>query len=166
MDRKNRLPDYSTIIGEGAEIEGDIRFCGGIHIDGKVIGDVSGMSEDGCALTLSRSGVIQGDLEVAHVVLDGTVIGDVRASNRAELAPGARIEGDLYYNALEMMEGAQVNGKLLHVDQGQPPRLTLQGAEAQQARGAVDDEKGNVAETPTHGEIEADKLTPGGEGHT
>jgi cytoskeletal protein CcmA (bactofilin family) len=166
MELKKRLPDYSTIIGEDAEIEGDIRFCGGIHIDGKVIGDVSGISDDGCALTLSQSGVIEGDLEVAHVVLDGTVIGDVRASHRAELAPGARVEGDVYYDALEMAEGAKVNGKLLHVDQLQSPRLALPGAEIQQTRGAVDDENGNIAKTPIGGEIETDKLTPGGEGNT
>jgi cytoskeletal protein CcmA (bactofilin family) len=166
MNLKNRLPHYSTIVGEGTEIEGDIRFCGGIHIDGKVMGDVSGTSEDGCALTLSQSGIVQGDLAVAHLVLDGTVIGDVRVSNRAELAPGARVEGDLYYDVLEMAEGAKVNGKLLHVDQVQSPRLALPGAETQQARGAVADEKGKVAGTPTGGEIEADKLTPGGQGHT
>jgi len=161
-----RLPDYATIIGEGTEIEGDIRFYGSIHIDGKVIGDVSGMAEDGCALTLSQSGIIRGDLEVAHVVLDGTVIGDVRASHRAELAPGARVEGDLYYDALEMAEGAKVNGKLLHVDQAQPPRLAMQGPETQHAGGTVGDEKGKVAETSTGGEIETDKLLPSGEGHT
>ena len=116
MIKKNRLPDYRTIIGEGTEIAGGVRFSGGLHIDGKVIGDVVGVAEEGCALTLGRSGVIQGDLDVAHVVLDGSVIGEVRAMNRAELTTGARIEGSLYYGVLEMSEGAEVNGKLLRVD--------------------------------------------------
>jgi cytoskeletal protein CcmA (bactofilin family) len=113
--KKERLPDYSTIIGKGTEIAGGMRFSGGVHIDGTVAGDVKGV--DGCALTLGRSGVIQGDLDVAHVVLDGTVIGDVRASSRAELAFGARIEGNVYYGVLEMAEGAEVNGKLLRIDE-------------------------------------------------
>ena len=89
-----------------------MRFTGGVHIDGSISGDVVGSSQDGCALTLGRSGVIRGNLGVAYVVLDGAVVGDVRASHRAELAPGARIDGDLYYGALKMAEGAEVNGKL------------------------------------------------------
>jgi cytoskeletal protein CcmA (bactofilin family) len=71
-------------------------------------------------LTLGRSGVIQGNLDVAYVVLDGAVVGNVRASHRAELAPGARIDGDLYYGALKMAEGAEVNGKLLRIDEVRP----------------------------------------------
>jgi|GEM_PF-5021719 len=76
---KQQLPDYRSIIGEGTEIEGKIRFAGALHIDGKVIGDVS-ESSDECALTLGQSGVIEGNVDVAHVMLDGTIKGDVRAT--------------------------------------------------------------------------------------
>lgn len=117
MANIKRLPDYVTVIGEGTEIAGVVRFAGGMHIDGKVIGDVIGVSENGCALTLGRTGVIEGDLDVARVVLDGAVIGNVRAAQRAELAPGACIEGSLCYGVLEMAEGAEVNGKLLRTDE-------------------------------------------------
>jgi cytoskeletal protein CcmA (bactofilin family) len=120
--KKKRLPGYVTVIGEGTEVAGGLRFWGGLHIDGRVTGDVCGLSEDGCALTLGRSGVIQGNLDVAHVVLDGKVIGDVRAADRAILASGARIEGTLHYGVLEMAEGAEVNGKVLRIGE-------LQGGE-------------------------------------
>lgn len=93
--KRQRLPTYSSIIGEGTEIVGKIRFVGALHIDGKVVGDVSGQSSDECALTLGQSGVVEGNVDVAHVVLDGTIKGDVRAVHRAELKPGARIEGKL-----------------------------------------------------------------------
>jgi cytoskeletal protein CcmA (bactofilin family) len=125
MGKKIRFPDYATIIGEGTEVAGDIRFDGGLHIDGKVTGDVSGISQEGCALTVGGSGTVEGNLDVAYVVIGGTVVGDVRASVRAELAPGARIEGTLYYGVLEMAEGAEVNGKVLHIDAADTPRLML-----------------------------------------
>ena len=136
MARKNRrLPDYATIIGEGTEVAGGIRFFGGMHIDGTVVGDVSGQAEEGCALTLGQSGTIQGNLDVAHVVLDGAVIGDVRASRRAELASGARIEGNLHYGDLVMAVGAKVNGKLLALDEMDAAQSDVRAADEKPAGG-------------------------------
>jgi len=40
------------------------------------------------------------------------VTGDVVVSVRLELAPQARIDGDLRYHTLEMAAGAQVNGRI------------------------------------------------------
>lgn len=131
--KKRQLPDYASIIGEGTEVAGGIRFSGGMHIDGTVVGDVSGQAEDGCALTLGRRGTIQGNLDVAHVVLDGAVIGDVRASRRAELASGARIEGNLHYGDLVMAVGAKVNGKLLALDEMKAAQLHIKVAEETRA---------------------------------
>ncbi len=125
---KRRFPDYVTIIGPETEVRGEIRFTGGLHIDGKVMGDVAGSATEDCGLTLGRTGVIEGNLDVARVVIDGTVIGDVRAVGRAELAPGARIEGTLFYGVLEMAEGAEVNGKVLHISDEVTPRLAFHGA--------------------------------------
>ena len=124
--KKLRFPPYATIIGNGTEVIGEVRFDGGLHVDGKVVGDVTGGAEERCALTLGPTGIIEGNLDVPYAVLGGTVIGDVRARHRAELASGARIEGTLYYGLLEMDEGAEVNGKLVHFDDAAPLRLGYQ----------------------------------------
>ena len=42
-------------------------------------------------MMLGQSGVIEGNVDVAHVVLDGLVKDDVRATYRAELKSGARL---------------------------------------------------------------------------
>jgi len=124
--KRQQLPAYSSIIGEGTEITGKIRFVGTLHIDGKVVGDVGGQSSDGCALMLGQSGVIEGNVDVAHVVLDGLVKGDVRATYRAELKSGARIKGRLYYDKLEVPEGAEINGELVRINDSQTPQLLYQ----------------------------------------
>jgi cytoskeletal protein CcmA (bactofilin family) len=128
--KRRRLPPYATVIGPGTEITGDVRFQGCLHIDGRVSGDVIGHADRGCALTLGTAGVVEGNLTVAHVILDGTVVGDVRAAERAELASGARIEGTVYYGVLEMDEGAEVNGKLVHLDGAETLRLEYQRSES------------------------------------
>lgn len=52
-------------------------------------------------------------LQVATVILNGTVSGDVRSAERIELASRAKVDGDVYYHLIEMAMGAQVNGSLV-----------------------------------------------------
>jgi cytoskeletal protein CcmA (bactofilin family) len=42
------------------------------------------------------------------------VKGDVRATERVELGPKARVIGNVQYKLIEMSIGAEVNGKLIH----------------------------------------------------
>ncbi len=49
------------------------------------------------------------------VELRGTVRGDIHASGRVALGPGARVEGDLHYGAIEMAAGAHIKGKLVRL---------------------------------------------------
>ena len=105
--------DVSTIIGEGTVVRGDIVYAGGLHIDGKVIGNVSAEKGSLATLTLSQLGSIQGNIDVPMVVIDGEVQGDVSASERVQLIANARIAGNVEYNLIEMEVGAQVNGQLV-----------------------------------------------------
>ena len=53
-------------------------------------------------------------MRVPTVILNGTVSGDVRSDDRIELAAQAEVNGDVYYNLIEMAMGAAVNGSLVH----------------------------------------------------
>jgi cytoskeletal protein CcmA (bactofilin family) len=65
---------------------------------------------------------VQGEIRVPHAVINGQVQGDVHASERLELAPQARITGDVRYRTLEMAAGAQVNGRMTHAGDVAAPR--------------------------------------------
>jgi cytoskeletal protein CcmA (bactofilin family) len=126
--QKLRAPKISTVIGSGTEIRGDIQFSDGLHVDGVIKGDVQSDPQDMSAtLTLSELGTIQGNVRVANVMLNGTVVGDVVAGNQVELAPKARITGTLTYALLEMSMGAEVNGKLIHANEQDPLKLEFDG---------------------------------------
>lgn len=103
-----------TLIGRHTEVLGDVRFSGGLHVDGKVKGKVLTSGEKASSLSVSESGAIEGDVRVPHIVLNGTVIGDVHASEKITLAAKARVTGNVYYKIIEMEGGAQVNGQLVH----------------------------------------------------
>lgn len=112
---KNRKATrIDTLVGQHTEIQGDIRFSGGLHIDGTVKGNVIAENDGRSMVSLSECGTIEGELNVPYVVLNGVVIGDVHSSEHVELASKARITGNVYYNLIEMAIGAEVNGKLVH----------------------------------------------------
>ena len=110
-----------TLIGQGSEINGDLIFSGGLHVDGKIVGNVIAEEGSTAILILSEFGCIEGEVKVPNMVLNGEVIGDVIGSTRVELAPKSRVKGSVYYNLLEMAIGAEVNGGLIH----QPPGSQL-----------------------------------------
>lgn len=112
-----------ALVGPNTRVNGDIQFKGGLHIDGVVKGNVSADPDTGATLTIADSGTVDGGVSVPFVLLNGIVKGDVFASQRVQLGPTARVIGNVYYNLIQMSEGAEINGKLVHQPEGQVPLL-------------------------------------------
>ncbi|MDX1572799.1 MAG: polymer-forming cytoskeletal protein [Methylophaga sp.] len=104
-----------TLIGENTHIKGDVHFSGGLRIDGAVSGNIIADEGEAAMLTLSEKGRIQGEIHVAHQLINGRVNGHIYASEHVELAAKAHIDGNVFYRFLEMAMGAEVNGQLVHV---------------------------------------------------
>ena len=102
-----------TLIGRSARIQGDVEFSGGLHIDGEVTGNVRVVPGGAASVSVSEHGVIEGSLEAPHVVLNGTVNGDIIASERVVLGAKARVRGDVSYGVIEMALGAEITGRLI-----------------------------------------------------
>ncbi len=112
--KKNKSTSrIDTLIGRHTHIKGDISFSGGLRIDGSVAGNVNATADDTSLLTLSDHGNIEGEVRVPNIIINGEVNGNVYASQHVELAPKARINGNLYYRMLEMAMGSEVNGHLI-----------------------------------------------------
>ncbi len=123
---KKRKPNrVDSLIGQQSHILGDVRFGGGLHVDGAIKGSVIAESDERATLTVSDRGTIEGEVRVPHIILNGHVKGDVYASEHIELASSARVEGDVYYALIEMAMGAEVNGKLVRIVEQTRPALAL-----------------------------------------
>jgi cytoskeletal protein CcmA (bactofilin family) len=109
-----------SLIGMSTSIEGDVHFKGGLRIDGRVKGNVIADASQISMLVISEDAVVEGEVRVAHLVVNGKIVGPVFSSELLELQPKARITGDVYYKALEMHGGALVSGKLTHDQIGEP----------------------------------------------
>jgi cytoskeletal protein CcmA (bactofilin family) len=103
----------TTLIAEGALVEGAIRFSGVLEIEGRVNGDISTFANGQAVLRVMKNGQIFGNVEVPLVIINGSVTGNIRSTDHIELGANAVVSGDVYYNLIEMMRGAQVNGSLL-----------------------------------------------------
>ena len=112
--KPKQTAQIDSLIGQNTEINGDVIFSGGLHVDGKIKGNVISAEGDDSVLTLSERGTIEGEVKVPNVVVNGTVIGDVHALTHVELATQARVHGNVYYSLIEMAMGAEVNGNLVH----------------------------------------------------
>ena len=115
-----------TLIGQGAVINGDLVFSGGLHVDGNINGNVIAEEGSNAILILSESGRIEGEVKVPNMVLNGEIVGDVYGAIRVELAPKSRVKGSVYYNLIEMAIGAEVNGGLIHQPDGLQPQKVLE----------------------------------------
>ena len=111
--RKQTSTRIDTLLGRTANLNGDLEFSGGLHLDGRVNGNVRSNAEDGGALSVSESGVIEGRVEVTNIVMNGTVNGDMYARERLVLGGKARVNGNVLYGVIEMAPGAVITGKLV-----------------------------------------------------
>jgi cytoskeletal protein CcmA (bactofilin family) len=119
-EKKNATARIDTLIGKSASVQGDVEFSGGLHIDGRVTGSVRVSSGATGALSVSEHGVIEGSVEAPQVVVNGRVNGDIMASERVVLGAKARVQGNVHYGVIEMALGAEITGKLVPRNNGEP----------------------------------------------
>jgi cytoskeletal protein CcmA (bactofilin family) len=118
MFKGKQKSTIDSLIGVTSTIEGNLHFRGGLRIDGRIKGNVIADLNEPSMLVISENASIDGEVRAAHVVVNGEINGPVYSSELLELQPKAKISGDVFYKALEMMNGAVVAGKLSH-DHGQ-----------------------------------------------
>jgi cytoskeletal protein CcmA (bactofilin family) len=112
--KKIKAAQIDTLIGKNTVVKGDIHYRGGLHIEGKVQGNLVAESNEKTVLIVSEKGCVEGDVRGPVVILNGMIEGDVHSTATLELAQHAKVKGNVYYKLLEMEVGAEVNGSLIH----------------------------------------------------
>ena len=102
------LQAISTLISDGAIIEGNLKAPAYARIDGNVKGDVT--IDEG--LILGEKGVINGNVNTKEMVVYGTVNGNLTVYS-LEIRSTGKINGDIKTQTLAVESGAVYNGNLL-----------------------------------------------------
>ncbi|OGI58462.1 MAG: hypothetical protein A2V58_03550 [Candidatus Muproteobacteria bacterium RBG_19FT_COMBO_61_10] len=127
-----------TLIGSKTEIKGDVQFTGGLRIDGKIRGNILALGDGNSMLVLSEHAEVTGNVTVPHIIVNGRIDGNVRATERIELQNKGEITGDVSYKVIEIAAGAAINGALTR-EAGKGAVVTrLKQAEANTAKRDAD----------------------------
>lgn len=105
----------TTLISSDTVVVGDLRFSGNLDVEGLVQGNIVAHPDKEALLRIIGEGRVEGEIHVPSVVINGEVKGSVYASKQLDLAPRSRVDGNVYYNLVEMAAGAEVNGSLMHM---------------------------------------------------
>ncbi len=106
-------PGYS-IIDARMSIRGEIDTDGTVRVEGKIEGT---LHRAGTLIVTSHGGVV-GDVEAGDVTVAGIIHGNVNATGRVEIEPGAEVHGQIRAHTMQLHEGATIHGQ---VSVGAPP---------------------------------------------
>jgi cytoskeletal protein CcmA (bactofilin family) len=101
--------DGATLNGfldRGSHFHGELTFEETFRIDGKFEGKIRSGSE----LILGETADVDAEVEVGRVSINGTFKGRIRAQERIDLLPRARVFADLASPVLKIEEGARFEG--------------------------------------------------------
>lgn len=103
--------NITSLISVDSVITGDIKSSSGYKIDGKVIGNITILSDKDSLLLITEHAFVEGNLEAPRIYIYGKVRGIVRAKE-IRLSASANVDGEMYYEKLIVSEGAEVLGYL------------------------------------------------------
>jgi cytoskeletal protein CcmA (bactofilin family) len=91
----------------------DVTFEGVLHFDGHSTGNIR---SPGGALVVTKRGIVDADIEVGIAVINGTVNGNIVATERVVLDSEAVVKGDIFTPHLSVKPGALFDGDCLPVN--------------------------------------------------
>ena len=97
-----------SFFGSDPELNGEISFVDMIRVNGHIAGSVH--SQKG-TLIVDTTARVDASVDVAIAVISGTVTGDIIAHQRVELAPSAKIYGNIWTRSLAIQSGAIFEGE-------------------------------------------------------
>ncbi len=99
-------PEITTVLGKGSAFDGKLTFEGAVRIDG----DFSGEIRTQGTLIVGESAKLEAQIVAARIIIEGTVRGDITASESIEIHAPARVYGNLATPALEIQRGSLFEG--------------------------------------------------------
>lgn len=107
LSKGSKDSEIISLLGKGTEIDGDINFSGGMRVDGVVKGKVR--SEG--SLIIGASGMIDAEISIRNISINGEFRGIIRASDRVEIHKDGKVFGDIYSPCLIIEAGATFEGR-------------------------------------------------------
>jgi cytoskeletal protein CcmA (bactofilin family) len=105
--REGLVGEITTLLGRGATFEGKLTFEGTVRVDGKLKGEV--FTDD--VLVIGEGAYVEAEIDVGEIIIQGTVVGNIRAKRSIEIHAPGRVKGDLYTPSLQVDKGVIFEGR-------------------------------------------------------
>src|SRR5262249_35382426 len=99
--------DITTLLGPGSTFEGKLTFEGTVRIEGKLAGEI--FSND--VLVVGEGAEVKAEVDVGEIIIQGTVIGNVRAKKSVEIQAPGKVKGDITTPSLQIDRGVIFEGR-------------------------------------------------------
>jgi cytoskeletal protein CcmA (bactofilin family) len=93
--RESVVGEINTLLGRGSEF------------DGKLKGEV--FSDD--VLVVGEGAVVEAEVDIGEIIIQGTVIGNIRAKRGIEILAPGRVKGDITTPSLQIDKGVIFEGR-------------------------------------------------------
>jgi cytoskeletal protein CcmA (bactofilin family) len=105
--REGLVGEINTLLGRGAAFEGKLTFEGTVRVDGKLKGEV--FSDD--VLIVGEGAYVEAEIDIGEIIIQGTVVGNIRAKRGIEIHAPGRVKGDLHTPSLQIDKGVIFEGR-------------------------------------------------------
>lgn len=107
--QKNLIDNYpvNSVLGTDVYLKGEITYQGVLRIDGRIDGKISGEGK----IIIGDNAFINADIISNIVIIGGTVIGNIIASEKLEVLSKGKVEGKVITKSLIIAEGAILKGE-------------------------------------------------------
>lgn len=101
------MGEITTLLGRGATFEGKLTFEGTVRIDGRFRGEV--FTDD--VLVIGEGAIVEAEIDVGEVIIQGTVVGNIKAKRSIEIHAPGRVKGDVHTPSLQIDKGVIFEGR-------------------------------------------------------
>lgn len=101
------ISEITTLLGKDSTFEGKLTFDGAVRIEGTFKGEV--FSDD--VLVVGEGAYVEAEIDIGEIIIQGTVVGNIRAKRAIEIRKPGRVKGDLTTPSLSIERGVVFEGR-------------------------------------------------------
>jgi cytoskeletal protein CcmA (bactofilin family) len=112
LSKDAKSGEHVSVVSEECQFQGTLDLQGSLRIDGLLEGNV----DNAKYVTISKTGIIKGDIAAQGVVVIGTMTGNIVADS-VEILADAKIKGSIRSKSILIEGGAKVNATITVVSE-------------------------------------------------
>ncbi len=114
--KRKKADNIVSLLGKGAEMTGEISFTNRLRVEGTIKGKV----RSDATLDIDSGGLVEAEVHVRNISINGEFRGIIRASDRVEIHKDGKVVGDIYSPCLIIDAGAIFDGRCNMSEEDKP----------------------------------------------